>query len=710
MPENIRNHYYKADVDNFIRMFEERAAFTGGPPASAAPPAQQLARIREAELRVFESQSDPSHVPDDIDRTFGSLHPVAIGAKMMQRLGFSKSENAVMLEILKKSYPRDPTGLYARQCMPIIVGLGHLHALEQKQTPVCLVEGDLTNMGGCNIKLGREKTDKLVYKICQMVNDELAGSGAQVHGVRAGGDEVRFVVYGLEKSKVEDLLLKKIHPAINLLSAQFGVHAIEHTKKGKLPGFGASFGVVDLAQEQNPDEIRQKLNTEINHHKQADGLLRFGLTDEASIERYLEEIYKPRLRNDMQRQFRRKEFAFNQAPAIFSASVEKERQELTALVQETRRHWAELTAEGGAYHDLAARQGVIGAGPRAFFSLQQMTPPQKDRAFEAITPPEPLKPEEKIPFYRQKVPDVDEDLDITRMRKTLSVLGFDDLAAAPMPFKWNTERTKYELAVRPKEQDPKRLRALRMGIDLMHFFDARDHASRCKSGVLLEEDIHAFTKRHDGLKILQLDLANLGGLNTINGELADAVLRATHKYIQADLLSHDKRRGAGKMGDHVVDNIYHVGGGKFKVLLPPTYSDREITALGAEIEQSVAKQIGALPIVDFAKKTYAYVPPRGKVSPPPGVSGDAVIETRAQDSERLLAALMKDIGREFPGAPDPGSITMSEIPHPKDPQDAKKRLGIRSRIEKARKGENAEMIVQRMALADEAPARGKLQL
>jgi len=53
---------------------------------------------------------------------------------------------------------------------------------------------------------------------------------------------------------------------------------------------------------------------------------------------------------------------------------------------------------------------------------------------------------------------------------------------------------------------------------------------------------------------------------------------------------------------------------------------------------------------------------------------------------------------------------MSEIPHPKDPQDAKKRLGIRSRIEKARKGENAEMIVQRMALADEAPARGKLQL
>ncbi len=638
-------------MDAFLRAFASRVDRAPSPAEQSQLNEAALDSVRQDMAAAMRESMRAGLAPQptiDGSDAHPALHPISLAKRVVQKRGLVQNadELAKITEIIEKTYPRDAvTGYYAKQCMPVIVGLAHMQAQAQENhVPVSLVEGDFSNMGGCNNSaVGREGTDKLIHKICELLEQSFAdyakehgqkvgivAAQSETHGIRAGGDEVRLVVYGLEPKQIKEVLDTRVHPKINLLAAEFGVHNVKHEKKGKLAGFGAAFGAVDLTRETDTAKIRDMLNTDIEERKRVDGLLRMGVTDAAGVERYMREVYELYLKDQ------------KLVPAAIEGKMRAEFAHMQGEAKAVAETWKAMTQEGSPFPE--AYHGVK-ENPKAFFDAlsAKMAPSVKERLGEITLTHVPTL----VPFAQEKVEDQGEAPESIRLRKVLNALKFTEIAHAKRPlFEWNTDLRRYDL-VRPPNMDPgpERGRTLRLAIDLMQQFDAMDPAARCKAPHLIAEDGRDFMERYKGqggMKLVQFELGNVNGLNTVNYDIADAALRETGKYIQDGLLKHD--RG---LGTNIMDHVYHEGGGKFKVMLPPNYPAEDIQAVAAYVNEQMDTHMRKVAIVDFAKATYA--------NPSHG---------REAESAQKISLLEDRLGKLSKGG-KPLQL-MADIPHPKD--------------------------------------------
>jgi GGDEF domain-containing protein len=293
---------YRNELTSFLRMFAVRREWpeTKEERDAVDPRVRQertdrelsdvLKEVQQFYANQMEKFNDHSKERTEDEKRYGLLHPVVIADHLLKKFPFSDTEKKDLLEIVRKSFPEDALmgslpgdktpGFYDKRCMPALVGFAHLFAKLVPEEPVCLVEGDFTNIKMCNRTLTREGTDKLMRSISELVKEKFEGSGAkEVECVRQGGDELRLVIYGLSRENVNKVLKQQVHPALNLLAAQYGVQEIAHSKGGSPPGFGAGFASVRLdgSPDSDPGKIQSHLEKAMSLQKEHDGFLRFGL-------------------------------------------------------------------------------------------------------------------------------------------------------------------------------------------------------------------------------------------------------------------------------------------------------------------------------------------------------------------------------------------------------------------------------------------------
>lgn len=621
------NRYYPEQVEAFLRIFAQDQGI-------ALPQLEtKLHEVVADQIRKFgKLESQSPH-----EKTFGLLHPVAIAEALIGGLDYSAEDKNKLAEIISKSYPIDPaTGYYVKQCGPTILGLAHL-AAEKSEVPVCLIEGDFANMAGCNKAVGRENTDKLLHEISRIVQERFApteedkrrGKFKEVQCIRAGGDEVRIVVYGYTKKEVDAILRDKIHPEINLLSAKFGVHQAEHTKKYRLPGFGAAFACVDLKKNTPTTKLDDQLCHNIHVQKLNDAFLHFGLTDDEAITHYVKTYITPQLIS----------ITSDQLPSY----VEEINQSLEKAKRDTCKRWDALTGEGGAYRDLYTGYHYP-QNPRDFFeAYSQEHRANIDSLWNTIALPPREDSAKQIPFWdKTLIKSGQEPPEAGRLRMALKAFDFK-AAKEEEIVSWSEEHQRYELRPELKtiEQDPKRSRLQALVVDLMAQFDAPDPAVHCRTSLHMLEDADIYSENQHGLRVVHFEVTNLSGLNNISLNLGDAVLRETGKYIRQALTKSPANR-------HLADHLYYEGNGRWKVLLPANFSTSKIEHITSDVSDNMDKHILAMPVKEFALTTYA--------NPSHGRQEDS--GKKIESLEKRLAALSQYRARPIE--------LMSEIPHPKE--------------------------------------------
>lgn len=651
---------YQTEVNNFLTVFAR-------PPkdASVGVAIAEMESVRSDLIEAMKLAMN-GKLPAE---TTKDKHPVSLGHPITvtkhvlkkRKLIPDKEEFAKISELIEKTYPVEgSTGLYAKQCMPVMVGLAHmLGQSEGNEIPVSLVEGDFSNMGGANRShLGRQGTDKLIKLSCAMVKDCFTEYAMEhkmkppvVDGIRAGGDEVRFIVKGMPAERVQDVLATKVHPKMNLLAAEFGVHKTPHEKKNKLPGFGAAFGAVDLTDSRvrKSEVIRATLNTQIEKRKDIDGMLRYGVIDAEGVDRFIKNIIEPPLLEQ------------KLPPEEMDKILLKERADAKLRSEATAELWAKMrsdTAFPKIFHG-------VKTDPQTFFdTYSKIQAKSIDSKLAGVHVDNGMP---RVPFNDQDVKDLGDAPESMRLRKALSALGFGELAKADALFQWDTELRRYDLTnVRDREDPikipPERSKVLRVAIELMRQYDSLDPSARCKTASLMTDDAVNFMKRHDihtGLRVVHFELGNMNGLNSVNYDLADAALRETSKYIQDGFIQNDHG-----MGTNIMDHLYHEGGGKYKVLLPSDYSFNELKKVTDYVNEQLETNIRKRSITDFASLTYARPRLAKGVDRP---SDEEILRLAKKDPDTIekiqaLQERLDVVGKEKGKT----LVLMSDIPHPKD--------------------------------------------
>lgn len=636
-------------MNNFLRAFMKRPPRTDNAALDAALRRTEMDAVRRDMVEAVRKSVDagiPEGKTGDGEPVSG-LHPIVISKAVLRKRGLIKNEDdfTKLSNVIEKTYPKDAvTGYYAKQCMPVIVGMAHMVGTAEGNTiPVSLIEGDFSNMGGCNKShVGRAGTDKLINRICALVENSFTEYAKEknlkisVQGVRAGGDEVRLVAYGLKQEQVREVLETRVHPRINLIAAEMGVHTAPHEKKGRIPGFGAAFATVDLTKRFDTSMLRDRLDAEIQDQKRIDGLLRMGMIDKEGVQRYMKDVYEPYLR----------EQRVNGKPLdeqTIRTRMLNERGDMESMAGQLAAKWKRMTS-GGTFYPPEYIKGR-GKNPRDFFdALAKENASSVQQKLDAIQINESAV---HVPFVSETVPDLGEAPESLRLRKVLKALGFKDIAQADKAlFEWSEKERRYELNRKTLHNQKERTDVLRVAIDLMQQFDALEPAARCKATNLLLEDTVAYMQRHSlqgGMKAVHFELGNINGLNAVHYDLADAVLRETGRYIQDGLRAHDHG-----LGTNIMDHVYHEGGGKFKVLLPPDYPDKDLAAVTAYVDAQLQTHIRTKPVADFASQTYA--------NESDGRRQEA-IEKIGQLHSRL-AQIERKSGKQI--------ALVGDIPHPKD--------------------------------------------
>ena len=532
------------------------------------------------------------------------FHPISIAQKIIKSQDLLEPDNQNFLEILNKIFSIDPTtGYFSIESMPVIVGLAHRNAKNHEtDVPVCMIEGDIINMGGGNEVLGYEGMDKLIHEMCRITREELQNANSnkkiEVQAIRSGGDELRLVVYGLERQEIQETLRDKVYPKINLLTAKLGLNEVPHTKETecKTHGVGIAFGAVDLKKVNSETEMRDSLNKQIEYNKMIDGLMRFGVTDDKGIDKYIKDLYTPYLqRNDKE----------------VSPEIIAERKEfLKEHAITAKNRWENLR-----------KSGVFGSknnSPNEFFAYLAK---DQDAARTNLNKIELAKADDIEPFDNTIVPIIiDEPDESIRLRRALKAFGYEDFGNEDqMLLNWNKNKERYELTAGLKEKylqaDNPDTPKLQLILNLMEMLDAPNPISRCRSSRFLEPDTLRYMRRMEqDMQVLKIELECLNGANAINPDLGDAVLREIGGIIRKAALPNNGR-------------AYQLRNGEFAVLLKKDCTPQEIDTIKQTINNQIYEKISNKAIIDFARETYAN--PR--------------IYSETSEAEKKLNCLKKDI-------------------------------------------------------------------
>jgi len=657
--------YHKQTLD-YLAMFTKKET------AGKEHTAQEL-------IEMIHKRQTRSRTVKKIIKDYGIYHPATLAARALAE-GYQKLDEKYLrkfAEIIRKTFPKDPTtGYYSGESMPVTAGIAHLTAAYTPDIPVCFVEGDISNTGGVNefffrrqpdnkVTSGRKMTDKVIHNMCVLAKETIekkAGKHVEVHALRSGGDEMRFMVYGLEKEELDELLTEKLVPQFNDMTIRLGLNNIPHTKMGRLPGLGLVFGTVKL-NGNSPAQIHDEISEQIKHRKEVDELLRYGVVNEDGINNYMQ-YYKDYLSKQ------------NSTRRIDQKAADTREKEVRDLLKETRQLWIQMTTKDGIFYGKIKNTEI--EKPQDFFKRLALDSEKEIKKLANVK----IKPHTTnsiVPFQNEKVLEKIEPPPITRFRKALKSFAkalpnkpgekenvFDRLAREAEPLKWDYDLNRYALLENvfekyfpghkesnydqiATEYDKKAHTILLLIIKMMDYLGSGNPVSRTRTTrFLLPYAERLVTQEPQKVKILKFTLTNLSGLNSINYELGNGVLREL-----GSILLQKTTEFLGEYNTRRFD-IYDCGNGTFSILLDGSIMDKgdvekkDIRALRTAIQDAVKQNIIDKKVVGFAEATFAQV---------------RKDRTNSKESAEIIKRLKKDLKEKHH---DADTVKISELPHPRE--------------------------------------------
>lgn len=203
------------------------------------------------------------------------LHPAELTSQLIHKYlpHISEGNLALITEKMAEQYAEKDkmTGFMRKPTAGIFTGLAHLYERAMRgahdYTPVSILEGDFSNMGGTNLHFKKmiaehfglletevedsraeQLTDRVAWIISQLAVEEASKgrNDADIHAIRTGGDEIRIIVSGLEPLEHREVE-RHIHERIEELMRDLTLCNHPHLKDGKGPldaGFGAAVSFV----------------------------------------------------------------------------------------------------------------------------------------------------------------------------------------------------------------------------------------------------------------------------------------------------------------------------------------------------------------------------------------------------------------------------------------------------------------------------------
>ncbi|MGN7502263.1 MAG: hypothetical protein ACTHPO_04730 [Alphaproteobacteria bacterium] len=512
--------------------------------------------------------------------------------KYLDQKGINESAKEQILADIRdiEAIKRDAdhtTGVLKKDHKGVETALSHIYAKETGR-PVMMLEFDFGNMGGTNelfqkkfaiekfqqehgyasfseaetafkgmpledqkkliddinIKQTFSKTDMAAKIVTQSVYSDLQAHfpDSQVTAIRTGGDELRFIVEGVEPSKYNDIIMAATHN-VEIKMAELGLLDHEHAKGREnrfKDGFGGGLAAKDMREINDPDNIIAQMDEDVKAHKDSIGEVRVG--DHINVEETVKRNFGIALDTDISTLPQAEQQRFNEA-------VEKQKYILEKNADNIRAH-APDPAQTIAEFD--QRSVEILAEVDRTPTTDVNDPTLKTANVDGLQYEQYATIEERRSAYmeQQRVPayeaanggQLDESIKRFMDHEARSLNPMDPSAGV------NTVNDYYENA------------------KLWH------------------------AAAGDGPKpsTMFVGFQNLGGLNNLLGhDGADAVLTDMAKIVKTSLTD------AGIESDKFI--ITHNGGGEFRLLVQPGFEDQLKTA-----QQSIADRTAALNGRDIA--------------------------------------------------------------------------------------------------------------
>lgn len=304
MPDEIKNIFYKQELRSFLEGFvtTEDNIQNGLAPETAPTSTEQV-------LNDIKDIWDNSETP--------VLHPAELRSALLEK--YMPDADPKMLEIVNqversRYQPETMTGYLEKQHLGILSSLGHLYAQSTGQS-ISMVEVDYSNMGGTNEHFRAQMAEEqgvdaqdlpveqafhltdlsacLIAKTIQSEMEDVLNDGQTILPIRAGGDELRLIVTGLNKDDYHDVM-KTIHEKIEDHMANLNLHDHVHLKDKTNPyknGFGAAISIVDM-RGINPATVVHDADEEIKAQKAILGRIRHGEIDQDGTQKVFEAYFQ----------------------------------------------------------------------------------------------------------------------------------------------------------------------------------------------------------------------------------------------------------------------------------------------------------------------------------------------------------------------------------------------------------------------------------
>jgi len=183
----------------------------------------------------------------------------------------NKAKQQLMDRLINGAVQKDKlTGFYAKTDCPLVTGLADLYRRTTGHN-VFRIDGDFSNMGGTNEFFrkelesrgwgrrkgdGFEYTDRLVSLSSRMMyeiidtavkayNSEGNSPRAYLHPFRSGGDEIRFIVTGMDREKA-NVFVATCDNAMKKFINDNHLETHDNPKDARRPGFGFEMALVQL--------------------------------------------------------------------------------------------------------------------------------------------------------------------------------------------------------------------------------------------------------------------------------------------------------------------------------------------------------------------------------------------------------------------------------------------------------------------------------
>ena len=520
-----------------------------------------------------------------------------------------KAKRQMMDRLINGAIQKDKlTGFYAKTDCPLVTGLADLYRKTTGHN-VFRIDGDFSNMGGTNEFFrkelesrgwgrrksdGFEYTDRLIALSSRMMydiidtavkayNSDGNSPKAYLHPFRSGGDEIRFIVTGMDRNKT-NVFMAACDKAMKKFISDNHLGSHDNPKDARRPGFGFEMAAVQLG------------GNSVNSGAEADRII--------SLKKLLtstENLY-----------------------AKAAQSTPEEAKKCLEMVDSINTELNKAIAadlKNFGYKDKEI--------DKAIFEREKISRIRKEKALSAHHEP----PEKGI------ILTIVENMDHNpQYADLLNISPVPDGSSIPVFYDRNDffsdinavrERSVATWAKNLLIKDENDLRIIN---SLAKNYHSIDSSTGVKMATVLynvmgrdpagttDYDIDRFVKdvrklqddmgvsRPCQIKAAHIEFGNLAGMNGISHDFGDALLKDYTSIIKNTL----KESG---IDDKYAHAVYSEGGGKFKVILPETYvatnekgetelchiDDKFMNSLTEKIKENVTNDINGKTINEYCK-------------------------------------------------------------------------------------------------------------